>query len=376
MAMQENGGEAVEGKNVAVGQEQITAEALAFAHSQQAAVMNGQKLSPLRQTKTTNDGEKPAETGQSEAGSGQKMAVKLQEAAAVQEKSRHVGEEAAFGPVKNAFTFEKSAQGDASNPQQTQATMSQEAARWAPDKKDSKPHAEQSSAQTENTSGEVAPQKLNAAQIQTTSNQNQAKGQEGSTTKNCSDSNLQHLMTQSNVQNVVLEQSGASSQAAKGPTNPESGNVYTGVGEQIRESIHSLAGKGDQQITIRLNPPELGYVSIKLVEQGDEITGLLEVSRSQTRYEIQQVLPEVIRNLADSGVQIKRLDVMLADESAQQNYKDQSLQDGWGGRHNFPEGGGYENRTANEYMENGYSYQDIGETHQMFVTDNSINMLV
>ncbi|UCC21560.1 MAG: flagellar hook-length control protein FliK, partial [Planctomycetota bacterium] len=366
-----------EGKSAAVGQEQITAEALAFAHSQQAAAMNGQRLAPLRQTNTTNDGEKPVQTGTSEAGSGQKIAVKLQEAAAVQEKSRHVGEDMPFGPVKNAFAFQKSAQGDVTNHQQTQATISQEAARWAPDKKDSKPHAEQSSAQTENTSGGAAPQKLNAAQIQTSSNQNQSKGQEGSTSnKNTSDSNLQHVMTQSNVQNVVLEQAGTSTQAAKGPTNPESGNVYTGVGEQIRESIHSLAGRGHQQITIRLNPPELGYVSIKLVEQGDEITGLLEVSRNQTRYEIQQVLPEVIRNLADSGVQIKRLDVMLADESAQQNYKDQSLQDGWGGRHNFPEGGSFENRTANEYMENGYSYQDIGETHQMFVTDNSINMLV
>ena len=155
-----------------------------------------------------------------------------------------------------------------------------------------------------------------------------------------------------------------------------SSSAYSGLGEQIRESIHSLASQGDQQITIRLNPPELGRVSIKFQEQAGEITGLLEVSKLQTRIEIQQALPQILRDLADSGVQIKRLEVMLEDQSQQRSYKDQSPQDDWSSQHYWPECGDPDNKTLNEYMENDYSYQDITETDQMFITENSINMLV
>jgi flagellar hook-length control protein FliK len=244
----------------------------------------------------------------------------------------------------------------------------------APDGTGSKLYANGGNTQSENTSGESFVEKLNPEQIQISSNQ--SKGGSNSTSKNTSNSDSQQVFSDSSAQGLVIEQSPISAQAVKGGDNPLSGTAYSGLGEQIRESVQSLTSQGNQQITIRLNPPELGHVSIKLVQQADEITGLLEVSRAQTRYEIEQVLPEVLRNLADSGVQIKRLDVMLEDQSQQQTYKDQSLQDNWSSQHNRAEGGDPDNKTLNEYMENEYSYQDITDTDQMFITENSINMLV
>jgi flagellar hook-length control protein FliK len=106
-----------------------------------------------------------------------------------------------------------------------------------------------------------------------------------------------------------------------GRTSP--GDVSAGIKEQVQEFIssslsnpQSAAGGGSQRLTIHLNPPELGRVSIKFQEQAGQITGLMEVSKAQTRYEIEQALPGIIRNLADSGVQIKRLEVVLTESAA------------------------------------------------------------
>jgi len=322
-------------------------------------------------SKTTTGVEEPAQTGQSAAPGTQKTAVFDGALAALNDKFTDMHQD---GPGKTAFVVQKSASDDVNTAQQVQAPISEDAAKRAASQRGPKLHSDSGNTQTENTSGDSMLHKLNPAQIQVSTNQ--SKGRGSFTSKTNSSSDFQQTFSHSSTPNLAIDNSSASRQAVKGADNPLPSTANSGLGEQIRESMHSLASQGDQRITIRLNPPELGYVSIKLVEQADEITGLLEVSRTQTRYEIEQVLPEVLRNLADSGVQIKRLDVLLADQSEQQNYKDQSLQDGWSGQHNSTEGGSLENKTTNEYLDNDYSYPDSTEPHQMFITDNSVDMLV
>ncbi|MHC5077177.1 MAG: flagellar hook-length control protein FliK, partial [Planctomycetota bacterium] len=99
------------------------------------------------------------------------------------------------------------------------------------------------------------------------------------------------------------------------------------VGRQIQESIQSSFANEQQQITINLQPPELGKVTIKFEQQGDDITGQLEVTKAETRSQITEQLPEIIRNLAEAGIQIKKIDVNLAEQYEQDNYKEQSSQD-------------------------------------------------
>jgi len=128
------------------------------------------------------------------------------------------------------------------------------------------------------------------------------------------DSVISQIASHNNI--FVTEQNDSSIANVRIGNQMQQGNledVSVNVGKQILESIHSSMAQrgGDKQITVNLNPPELGQVSIKFQEQGAQLTGLLEVSKTQTRSEIEQALPQIIRNLSDSGISIKRLEVVL-----------------------------------------------------------------
>ncbi len=228
-------------------------------------------------------------------------------------------------------------------------------------------------------------QELNVTTVQVSTGQTKNHG--SSTSNDSSDSDLEQILSHNNPQTPVTEQSpssagGAKTAALPGQTSPSS--VSADIGKQILESIHSsLSQKGqDQQITIRLNPPELGKVFIKFQERDSQIIGLLEVSKPQTRIEIQQALPQIIQNLQNSGIQIKRLEVVLSEseQPEQEALKDQSLQNGWTQQHdstnshlgvNNPDTNG-----INEWLIYNNSYENISELQEALTTDGSINMLI
>jgi hypothetical protein len=168
----------------------------------------------------------------------------------------------------------------------------------------------------------------------------------------------------------------ASMAFAKTAGNTDAGD---GVGEQIQESIHSSFRSGSQHIVIRLNPPELGKVSIKFAEQGDDINGLLQVDRPQTRDQIQQVLPEIMQNLADLGIAIKKLEVVLTNQQDQYILKDQSSttgQDNFFEQQSSPNSESQGNSTTyNQWLRNIDNVTEFTES-QIQLTDGSINMLV
>jgi flagellar hook-length control protein FliK len=89
--------------------------------------------------------------------------------------------------------------------------------------------------------------------------------------------------------------------------------------------------QGDRQVLIRLQPPELGTVLVRFREHGEGLDGTLKVDRTDTRREIEQALPEVVRSLQDAGVGIRRLDVTDSDSSGQDLGRGQSQQDGSSG---------------------------------------------
>jgi flagellar hook-length control protein FliK len=100
----------------------------------------------------------------------------------------------------------------------------------------------------------------------------------------------------------------------------------------ICQSVQASIQQGNSQITIHLNPPELGRVSVKFTERGNELTGLLEVTNPQTRAEIRHAIPEIIRSLEQSGISVKHIDVTLSDlprQPAQESFRDNSSGDLW-----------------------------------------------
>jgi flagellar hook-length control protein FliK len=163
-----------------------------------------------------------------------------------------------------------------------------------------------------------------------------------------------------------------------------SSEVPDNIGKQILESIHSsLSRQGaDKQISVRLNPPELGKVFIKFHEQDNQITGLLEVSKTQTRSEIEQILPQIVRHLSDSGVNIKRLEVVLtnSDQAEQETLKDTSFFSNQQQHHNFNDSGLYDGdqdmSRIHEWLANNVNFENNAGLRDALTVDSSINILI
>ncbi|TFG44652.1 MAG: flagellar hook-length control protein FliK, partial [Candidatus Brocadiia bacterium] len=228
-------------------------------------------------------------------------------------------------------------------------------------------------------------QKLNIASVQVSTGQ--TKDQGTSTSNKNNSQGFEQMLSHNTPQTLITEQSPAAAKnatTANMPGQNSSSNVSADIGKQILESIHSSVSQqgAERQITIRLNPPELGKVSITFRQQDSELTGLMEVSKPQTRFEIEQTLPQIIRNLADSGIHIKRLEVMLSNEeqSGQGTLGNQSMQSGGAHQHNSANPGTPGNNPdadeSNEWLTNNNGYENLYELQEGLITDGSINMLI
>jgi flagellar hook-length control protein FliK len=228
-------------------------------------------------------------------------------------------------------------------------------------------------------------QKLNIAAVQVSTGQTK---DQGTSTSNKNDSQgFEQMLSHNTPQTLITEQTPAAAKNATTANTPgqnSSSNVSADIGKQILESIHSSVSKqgAERQITIRLNPPELGKVSITFRQQDAELTGLMEVSKAQTRFEIEQTLPQIIRNLADSGIHIKRLEVMLSNEEqpGQGTLGNQSMQSGGTHQHNSANPGTPGNNpnanNSNEWLAGNNSYENLYELQEGLITNSSINMLI
>ena len=188
--------------------------------------------------------------------------------------------------------------------------------------------SEESKGQASGLAGEPIAGNVKAEEIQVITDSSSGNNTTNSDSNNGSQSSsgeFAQIIAGGNSPLSVTSQTASTAQTAKANTNVASQDLSAGIKEQVQESISSTLKQGDNQITIHLNPPELGRVSIKFQEQDGQLTGLLEVDKAQTRYEIEHSLPEIIRNLTDSGVQIRRVEVVLNEQSNQQSFKEPSL---------------------------------------------------
>jgi hypothetical protein len=116
------------------------------------------------------------------------------------------------------------------------------------------------------------------------------------------------------------------------PVGGESASVKTpvqSISEQILDSVRGSISRGEQELSIRLRPPELGSVCVRFTERNDQIHAVLEVDRSETRREIERALPDVLQSLHDAGVPIRKLEVTTGETREQERGKEQLPQDSW-----------------------------------------------
>jgi flagellar hook-length control protein FliK len=154
--------------------------------------------------------------------------------------------------------------------------------------------------------------------------------------------------------------------------------VASSVGVQIQDSIQSTLSTDNKEIVIQLNPPDLGKVQIKFTEENNSLIGVLSVDKSHTKNEIQQTLPEVIQNLQDSGINIKKIEVVLSNNQEQQTMKDQSSMSGqnWFGQQNQSNQDSH--RSGNIYSQWTFSSDSsMSQSYEpaMQFSGSSINML-
>ena len=65
---------------------------------------------------------------------------------------------------------------------------------------------------------------------------------------------------------------------------------------------------------IRLNPPELGKVSIILNANGNEIHGVLKVDNPETLSQLQREAPVLLGRLAEAGIHLKQMNFSLNEQ--------------------------------------------------------------
>jgi flagellar hook-length control protein FliK len=355
---------AVDSKTAIVGEKTAITDEQAISGGQKTPVLSGKKLTP----ETIAAGSKTAITdGQAIAG-GQKTPLLNDSFQAVQDKSTAARQKVPVDPEKSALIAEK--------PTGNKADTTQRSHPDAPGLSGLTDGSGRE--QADNPSGKLLLQNLNPAQVQVSTGQ--TKGPSSSTSGKNSNSNFEQILS-NNAQTPITEQTSASAQTAKAAGNASPGNAFANVSEQLQESIHTSLRQGDQQLTIQLNPPELGRVFIKFQEQGNQITGLLEVDKAQTRYEIQQALPQIIRNLAECGVQIKRLEVVLTNQQEQHAFKDPSLaaeQDDWSGQQAGAEGNNPNPDTFgnDEWLTDDLNYSGYSGPQEMLIADDFVDVLV
>ncbi|MCD4831090.1 MAG: flagellar hook-length control protein FliK [Anaerohalosphaeraceae bacterium] len=140
------------------------------------------------------------------------------------------------------------------------------------------------------------------------------------------DSDFELKVETSGQENIDDSMRGISSGRNSTAATRAAGNLdfASDVRNQIQESIQTTVNAGNRQVVVRLNPAELGSVAMRFNENPDGIAGILHVDNDQTRQQIQNALPEIIQNLQNSGLSIKKVEVVLTNQQNQYDSEDKS----------------------------------------------------
>ena len=98
-------------------------------------------------------------------------------------------------------------------------------------------------------------------------------------------------------------------------TSPQAAHAADGsLADQVVAQFRANVGRNGQEVEIQLNPPELGRVKVTLHAEGQDLRGELRVSSPETLSQLRLETPALVRQLADNGIQIQKLDISLDDQ--------------------------------------------------------------
>lgn len=77
----------------------------------------------------------------------------------------------------------------------------------------------------------------------------------------------------------------------------------------ILAHVQARPDAGETELRIRLDPPELGTVKVKIVSTGTDVRAELQVTSEAVRRVVESQLPELRQKLDEAGVRVQRMDV-------------------------------------------------------------------
>ncbi|WP_242445090.1 flagellar hook-length control protein FliK [Shewanella sp. ALD9] len=96
----------------------------------------------------------------------------------------------------------------------------------------------------------------------------------------------------------------------------------------MKQQLITMVSNGIQQAEIRLDPPELGHLTVKIQIQGDQTQVQFHVAQSQTRDIVEQAMPRLRDMLAQEGLQLTDSQVSQGDGGSEQPHEQSSNQGG------------------------------------------------
>ncbi|MDN3682640.1 flagellar hook-length control protein FliK [Vibrio tapetis subsp. quintayensis] len=106
------------------------------------------------------------------------------------------------------------------------------------------------------------------------------------------------------------------------------------AGEQLAERVQMMLSKNLKNIDIRLDPPELGRMQIRMTMNNDVASVQFTVANQQTRDIVEQAMPRLREMLAQQGLQLADTSVQQQNAGQQQQSQYVAGQNGQQGRKN------------------------------------------
>jgi flagellar hook-length control protein FliK len=127
--------------------------------------------------------------------------------------------------------------------------------------------------------------------------------------------NVPESMTQASAQNAQTQ----FQQRLESPVSARSANVY----QQVENGAFKNLGQGVKQLVIRLDPADLGQVSVILQVRGKEVQAVLRASNQDTSLVLNEQLGQLRSQLEAQGLKVGKLEVQtqLADSQSQSQWQ-------------------------------------------------------
>ena len=108
------------------------------------------------------------------------------------------------------------------------------------------------------------------------------------------------------------------------------GTATGDVADQVAESIRASGAPTGRQIVVQLQPPDLGRVRIVFRSVGDAVRGVVRVDNPETLSRLEREAAPLMQRLASSGIDVRRLDMMLSDSQGDDMTQNPAFREGQG----------------------------------------------